>query len=216
MVLRGQHQEIVAPWTNAMTVDSVPVRYSSTTTFFPRRRNAFSTIICRLPFKRFSTVSATMTPLPSAKPSALMTIGAPCFTDVFCRFRFREVSISRSRHTIRYINSLANVFAPFDIAAALSDQICANLAPQTRRRALQGFSGPTIVKSIPVPFANSPILQFPFIDRHARCEPSIPDCLAREISVFGIVRVSHARYACSRPPRPTTNTFIVLLFSINV
>ena len=56
---------------------SSPAKNSSTTTREPAWPNLLPDSMSSMALKASSSLIATMTPLPAAKPSALMTIGAP-------------------------------------------------------------------------------------------------------------------------------------------
>ena len=72
---------IVLPSVNVSTdtsspgVNSLPVRYSSTTTWSPAAPNALSSMMRRSPSFASCSVSQMSTPLPSASPSAFRTTG---------------------------------------------------------------------------------------------------------------------------------------------
>ena len=66
-----------SPSQKASTVTSGPTMHSSMTTVEPLWPNLWSSIISRTAVLASSTVEATTTPLPRARPSALMTMGAP-------------------------------------------------------------------------------------------------------------------------------------------
>ena len=65
--------------TAARTEISTPSRYSSITSFLPASPTLPLPIISSTAASACSTVAATTTPLPAARPSAFTTIGAPCF-----------------------------------------------------------------------------------------------------------------------------------------
>ncbi len=67
----------VLPSVKASSVHSGPVSISSMTTVLPAAPNAPSKHSCTA-CRASSSVSATTTPLPAARPSALTTTGAPC------------------------------------------------------------------------------------------------------------------------------------------
>ena len=66
---------MVLPSVKARTETSGPVKNSSMTTLEPLSPKILSAIISRRAFLASSRVSAMMTPLPRANPSALMTWG---------------------------------------------------------------------------------------------------------------------------------------------
>ena len=67
----------VSPSAKASTVTSGPTMHSSMTTVEPEAPNLPPSIMSRTAAFASSTVAATVTPLPRARPSALMTMGAP-------------------------------------------------------------------------------------------------------------------------------------------
>ena len=67
-----------SPSQKASTVTSGPVMHSSMTTLAPAWPNLWSPIMDRTACWASSTVWATTTPLPRARPSAFTTMGAPC------------------------------------------------------------------------------------------------------------------------------------------
>ena len=66
------------PSAKASTVTSGPTMHSSMTTVEPDSPNFLSAIISVAACLASSTVEATTTPLPRARPSAFTTMGAPC------------------------------------------------------------------------------------------------------------------------------------------
>ena len=68
----------VSPSVKLSTETSGPSMNSSMTTRAPLCPKALSSIMERTAAFASSAVCATMTPLPSARPSALTTMGAPC------------------------------------------------------------------------------------------------------------------------------------------
>ena len=66
---------IVFPSVNESTDTSGPLKNSSITIFEPLSPNTLSSIIERIAFCASSFVSAMITPLPRASPSALITAG---------------------------------------------------------------------------------------------------------------------------------------------
>ena len=66
----------VSPSVNESTETSGPVKNSSITIFSPLLPKTLSSIISRTARFASSRVSAIITPLPSAKPSALITAGS--------------------------------------------------------------------------------------------------------------------------------------------
>ena len=65
----------VSPSAKASTLTSGPVRNSSTTTRVPDAPNFFSSIISCRAVSASASFWQISTPLPSARPSALMTTG---------------------------------------------------------------------------------------------------------------------------------------------
>ena len=66
-----------SPSQKASTVTSGPTMHSSMTTVLPESPNLWPSIISRTAVSASSTVEATTTPLPRARPSAFTTMGAP-------------------------------------------------------------------------------------------------------------------------------------------
>ena len=73
----GTIGRIVLPSVKHSTETSSPAMNSSTTTRLPALPKALSPMISSMAPRASSSVMATITPLPAASPSALMTIGAP-------------------------------------------------------------------------------------------------------------------------------------------
>ena len=69
---------MVLPSVKASTVTSGPVMHSSMTTLAPAAPKALFSIMLTTAALASSKVWATTTPLPSARPSHLTTMGAPC------------------------------------------------------------------------------------------------------------------------------------------
>ena len=63
------------PSVKLRTLTSGPVRNSSTTTWLPDAPNFLSSMISFRPSSAWASSSQIRTPLPSARPSALMTTG---------------------------------------------------------------------------------------------------------------------------------------------
>ena len=108
------------PSVNDSTLTSGPSRNSSMTTVSPLAPNLWSSIIVRSPSLASSRVSAMITPLPSASPSALITVGIGQVS-MYSRAAFISLKISYSAVGIPYffISFLENALLPSMIAAAL-------------------------------------------------------------------------------------------------
>ena len=68
----------VSPSTMTMKLASSPSRNSSITTRAPASPKALASSMSRTAASASARVMATITPLPAARPSALITMGAPC------------------------------------------------------------------------------------------------------------------------------------------
>lgn len=142
---------MVFPSVKARREASSPSMNSSMTTRLPALPNLWAPIISSRAARASSLVMATTTPLPAARPSALITMGAP-FSST------KALASARLSHTLKKavdtpyfsISSLEKILEP-SISAALA------LGPKmVRPRALNtstipatsGASGPTTVRSM--------------------------------------------------------------------
>ena len=109
------------PSVNDRTLTSGPSRNSSITTVSPLAPNFLSSMIVRSPTLASSRVSAIITPLPSASPSALITVG---IGQVSMYFRAASISSKISYDAVGipyfFMSRLEKALLPSMRAAALS------------------------------------------------------------------------------------------------
>mmetsp|Transcript_12389 Transcript_12389/g.42955 ORF Transcript_12389/g.42955 Transcript_12389/m.42955 type:complete len:306 (+) Transcript_12389:528-1445(+) len=138
-----------SPARNAKNDASSPSRNSSTTTSAPAAPNLLSTIISSTAACASSTVEATVTPLPAARPSVLTTMGAPCAVmyDLAAagsvKRSYAAVGMSYFRST-----SLRNPLLPSSLAAALDGPkvLIPAAVRSSARPSTSGCSGPTTTR----------------------------------------------------------------------
>src|SRR5919202_5015911 len=193
------------------TEASLPSRYSSMRILAPAAPN-FPAKAARTASSASSRPWATVTPLPAAAPSALITTG---YSPNLRRWASAAGSPSKaSKRAVGtpawFISSLAKIFEPSIRAAALE-------GPKTLRAASQkasaippirGDSGPTTVRSISFSFAWSRREIRSSAGMSATCAmramPGLPGAAYISGSRWLVARASTS--ACSRPPLPTTIT----------
>ena len=188
---------------------------SSTTIRSPADPNCLSNIRVLTPSFASSLVLQISTPFPSARPSAFSTMGMGA-SSRYASASSAESKVSYEAVGILYffIKSLENALEPSRMAAFF-------LGPNTRSPAASkasaapaasGSSGPTITRSIPCSLANVTCASKSMtpISTHS-ASPAIPALPGAQyiFSTFGLWATFHA-IACSRPPPPTINTFMLL------
>ena len=186
---------------------------SSITIVLPAEPNFLSSISSSTPASATSLFSHIRTPLPSASPSALSTIGYFAVS----RYSFAsaaDVNVSYAAVGMLYffIRSFENALEPSSIAAFF-------LGPNTLKPSFSntstipptsGSSMPTTVKSMALSLANATSLSnsIAFISTHSATSaiPALPGA-QYILSTLGLWLIFQ-HIACSRPPLPTTKTFI--------
>ena len=194
---------------------STPRIYSSMTSLRPASPTSWPSISSSTALSASSMLRATTTPFPAARPSALRTIGAPCsFT--YARAASLSVNVLLSAQATPYLcmKFFAKSLLPSSCAGSFfvptvgipSDQ---NLSARPAQR---GSSGPTTQRSHPFSFA---ILiksswDLPSTLRHlfSKAVPPLPG--VQITSSTELLCASFQAMACSRPPFPTTITFMPL------
>ena len=143
----------------ARTETSGPVKNSSTTTLFPLAPKILSSIISLIPASASSSVSGIKTPLPSARPSALITVGNSFFSLIYAIASVGLLKTLYSAVGILYlsIRFFEKTFEPSMIAAfAFGPKVLnpfslsASTIPAT-----SGSSGATTTKSALISFASA-------------------------------------------------------------
>ena len=147
------------PSVNARTETSGPVKNSSTTTLLPLSPKILSSIISLTPDSACSSVSGMITPLPSARPSALMTVGNSFLSLIYAITSAGSEKTLYSAVGILYlsIRFFEKTFEPSIIAAfafgpnvAKPSLLSASTIPIT-----SGSSGATTTKSALIFFASA-------------------------------------------------------------
>ena len=203
----------MSPSTNDNTDTSRPVINSSITIVFPADPNFLSSISSSTPASASSFVGQIRTPLPSASPSAFNTIGYSAFS----RYAFAssaDVNVSYAAVGMLYffIKSFENAFEPSRIAAFFLGPNTLNPSASNTSTIppTSGSSIPITVKSIFFSLANATSLSnsIALMSTHsAICEiPALPGA-QYILSTLGLCEIFQ-QIACSRPPLPTTSTFI--------
>ena len=204
----------VLPSVKASTDTSGPVRNSSTTTWAPLSPKILSSMMeCRAALDS-SSFWAMMTPLPRARPSALMTAGYFPWSLMYSRAAAGSAKTSYPAVGMRYffIRFLENtLLASIWAAAALGPKQGIPAASiKSTMPAARGSSGATNTKStcFSLARANMPSLSMAFTGKHSasRLMPPLPGAQYRA-STRGL-SFSLRTIACSRPPLPITNIFI--------
>ena len=210
---------MVLPSVRARMEASSPKRHSSISTVAPLAPKAppkqSSTKALALP-----AASATSTPFPAARPSALTTIpSAPAANSLLIYSLAAAASVKVAERAVGilylFMNCLAKSLLP-------SRRAPSALGPKTRRPAARslsatpahrGASGPTTAKAISLVLANSASLSpssTPILTHSATSAiPALPGA-QYNFSVNGDCR-SFQQRACSRPPEPITRIFIIFL-----
>src|SRR3989442_1100445 len=187
---------------------------SSTTTRAPEAPKALRSLHSAIAASASSSVRQTMAPLPAARPSALTTSGAPTSRQYWRAWvgssKVENCAVGMPWRSIRFF---ANTLDP-SIAAARA------LGPKTMRPAAasrsaspatSGTSGPITVRSTRSRLANatSSSCESTLMSTHDawRAIPGLPGA-ANTVSTSGLWAIFQAS-ACSRPPPPTSRTFMV-------
>src|SRR2546430_5639619 len=200
------------PSTRAWSEHSEPTRHSSIKTRRPASPNRPSLSIASTAACASSTFVATITPLPSASPSALITIGkCDSFRNARAASCFSKIAARAVGMCFARINSFAKIF---DHSRRAADFVGPNIRrPSASKKSTMplanGSSGPTTVRPMRFSFAKaanigrslaliatfSPISAVPAFPGAQNTRSTPGDCLSFQAS------------ACSRPPLPTTRIF---------
>ena len=201
-----------SPSAKAKTLTSVPASHSSTTTASPaspKMRSSMQPLTART---ASSVPGQRATPLPAARPSALITTGEPCsvrklIADVWSRnTRYSGPGTPASRMTWRAKLLLAS------IRAAAREGPKAGMPTSARRStnpSTRGCSGPTTTRSAGISRARvttagtSSGEMATLVAR--RAVPELPP--ATHSSDTRALSLSRQARACSLPPEPTIRTF---------
>ena len=180
----------------------------------PAVPNFLSSIISLTPALASSRVLQISTPLPSASPSAFNTIGNLAVSR-YLRAASGSVKFSYAAVGILYffIKSFEKAFEPSRIAAFFFGP--KHLSPAFSNSSTipptSGSSIPIIVKSIALSFAKATSLSNSIapIATHSAIDaiPAFPGA-QYILSTRGLLATA-VQIACSLPPLPTTNTFIL-------
>ena len=109
-----------SPSQSAKKLASSPSMNSSITTEAPAAPKRLPASMSRTASIACSTVSATITPLPAARPSALTTIGAPCAVDVGDRLvDVGEALIGGGRDVVAPAELLGEALGAFELGRRL-------------------------------------------------------------------------------------------------
>ena len=186
------------------------------TTFCPAPLNMSDTIKSSMVFKAISLVSAITTPLPAAKPSALITIGYSQLSKyAFASLQSVKVPYSAVLTPYFFIKSLEKLLLPSSCAPFLSGP--KHFRPASLNLSViplvNGSSGPTTVNAISLFLAkttNSSIsVIFIFSHLFSMAVPPLPGA-TNILETLLLLAIFQAN-ACSLPPEPTNKTFIILL-----
>src|SRR3954469_22017748 len=203
----------VVPSQRAKKETSCPTRHSSTSTVAPAAPCTRPSMISATAASASSTVAATTTPLPAARPSALTTIGAPC-----ARICARAASGSANRAQrlpgapAASATSRVKALLPSNRAAAwLGPKHFSPAAAQASARPrVSGASGPTTTRSTRWAVANATRagMSSAPIGTHSAISamPALPGAQNSLPSSGDAWSAQHS--ACSRPPPPTTRTLM--------
>ncbi len=202
----------VSPSQSTKKEASSPSMNSSITTSAPASPNSPPNMSSTAA-SAWSTVSATITPLPAASPSALTTIGAP-----LSRIWARAASASVNRAQAAVGAPAASQISLVKLLEASSREAASDgpktRIPASRSRsatpAASGASGPMITKSIAFSSTKAATALRSSISSAAQSAiwaiPALPGATISR-SHFGFCIAAQAR-ACSRPPPPRMRMFI--------
>ena len=213
VVARRAQEHGVGAVAQANRLHSQPVKHSSMTTERPASPKAWPSMMRAMAASASSTVAATTTPLPEARPSAFTTMGAP-------RRRTKSrAAAGSSKRSHRAVGMPAASHSSLVKALLPSNCAAARLGPQQRMPAAaiasaspatRGPSGPGTTRSTALPRANSTSPCRSMACRltfSATCAvPGLPGATHSLVS-SGEADSAQAS-ACSRPPDPTINTRI--------
>src|SRR5712671_3905311 len=210
----GSNGTIVWPSVKVVTDSSWPTRNSSSTIVLPAAPNR--------PFSRqsvtatcaWSLLFATVTPLPAARPDALTTIGPSSRMSRNARALAASSNVQCDGEGMRCRrhSSRANALLPSSSAALRLGPKHGRLlfCSSSTRPATSGPSGPTTTRSIVFSTAKlrSPAVSSAEISTLSASSalPALPGAQYSRVSNGDCLSLWHS--ACSRPPPPTTRTFI--------
>ena len=187
---------------------SGPTSPSSTTTVRPASPNTASSSIDTSASRASASLCAMTTPLPAARPSALMASGTPYSPTATMPDSTSVTVVERAVGTPAAIMiSLAKALLPSRRAASADGPSTAMPAPRSAsaRPATSGASGPTTTRSTPSPVASATRASWSLMGMSrtsaSAAMPGFPGAAKTVQPVFASVRTS----ACSRPPLPTTS-----------
>ena len=208
----------IFPSVKERTDTSGPVRNSSMTMLLPLSPKIFSSIMETTASFASSLVSAMITPFPSARPSALITVGIGQVSR-YSRAAFSSVNTSYCAVGMPYffIRFLEKTLLPSMMAAALFGPkagIPASCSASTQPNT-SGSSGATTAKSIFCSFANLTIPSISLAPMSTQvASAAMPPFPGKaKISSTFLFSFSFLMMACSLPPPPTTSSFIFIILS---
>ena len=203
------------PSASAKNDTSGPTRHSSITRREPAFPNARSSMAARTAVSASARSAATTTPLPPARPSALTTTGKPKWSPATAASADSAVSHTRYRAVgipAASMNFFENTFDVSSAAALLGGPTMDRPAARktSARPRSRAASGPTTVRSMPSRPASASMAcgSRGSTGKHWAIEaiPEFPGAqTTRDTSGS---RASRQVKACSRPPPPTTRTFM--------
>ena len=202
------------PSVKAIKEASSPRKKLSTTTRSPAIPKRFSFIMESTACLAMSLLSAIMTPLPAASPSALTTQGAPILSIYFLACPGLLNTLYEALGILCFLRkSLVKALLASSSAAAfdgpkIGSPFSSNISTIP---AVRGSSGPTTVRSMDSlsancsKFSTSPAA----ISTHVAIllMPALPG--AQNILLARDDCLSFQTRACSRPPLPITKIFII-------
>jgi hypothetical protein len=203
------------PSTKAKKLASSPSRNSSITRVAPAAPNRPAASASSIAASAWSSVRATVTPLPPVSPSALTTIGTPCVRT----YAFAAVeSVKRPYAAVAMRNraqrSLANPLEPSNRAAAAVGPNARTPAMLNRstRPAHSGASGPTTTSSMRCRRAKSTSRSRSSAAIGTQSASSaIPALPGAQYSSSHTGEAASAQAsACSRPPEPTKSNLMAV------
>src|ERR1051325_1001728 len=190
----------LAPSLITMKLASSPCRNSSTTTRAPASPRLFWFIMRSIAACASSTLAATTTPFPAARPSALTTMGAPRFaTNALARSALWNVRYSAVGMLWRTMNALAKSLDDSSCAAA---RVGAKILRPASRKASTTPAASAASEATRAATSESPTSSRPL----SRAVPPLPGA-TNTFCTLGLC-ASFQAMACSRPPDPITRSFM--------
>ena len=204
--------------TKASSEHSGPVMHSSMRTVLPASPNLPSKH-SRTASSASSTVEATTTPLPAARPSAFTTMGAPCSRmKAIAGSHESKVAYAAVGMSFFSMNALLCALLPSSSAPAASGPKTEMPASRNSSAtpATSGASGPMTTRSTPCSrtkeSTDEPLIISTSLTLVATAAvPPLPGA-TNSSSHRGDLESAHA-IACSRPPLPSTKMFTTNPFS---